>query len=850
MLLSVSIELSAGLTSFNQRFKNAPSLAQSVEAEISSIRDIFVVLNRLIIPTVAQPSRSSLISVQHVLVSLTEAVRLFDELEAELDPLIGIHDFGLMARTQWTWKESRVTKLVNRLQWCKGTLSLQLNILQWLVLQTRSSLKRCLLVGVGVGSDSLLEAQRSREALDERVQARLAYPDDLARRVDVADEALAQHAICAISTDAKTEAGTVDHEQRPDEGAGPEAYTTSRPTSTQVPLRDFEESLMKSWVYRRGRDREEDMSFETFTLKTTAPSVLSQITLSQMSIVSVIALPLCIAELRNGGRYDGSSQDDSIGEPNNEEDAGRTLAPGPVLLRLRMPADSRVSYQRQSNATGFWMADLPSVLERVVAAMEFNTILLLFPLDFKSIPLGYGVRDISTLTLHLHLSPDGQVDKFCVYIHRSTVSSALAYERTRFRGPDYCTKPGFGLGSGEDQFDGRSLRRVTHLITQDICQRLVEGQESLSILYEGIRGFSSTMLRRCMACGEHIGSYLHRPALCSEPRCMEVYLDTNLAFCEKEIQNDRDVMGLLLTTVHAATLREELLDLLPSLLPDFRDISKLTRLLATLTPESQLRFSGNPNHPLEDRLGTELLLAWTYIGYRGFLVSVSSQYKIIPNVHQFLLVDAPPEVEARFIQRDITEIQMDISRPTSGKSLFPDLDVADFTSSRTQQWRVMFHGTTMDRLYSILTQGLQVLSDTPLMQNSAPLGPGIYFAKEPARALLYGSGRYSTHSESSSFRSSGYFKNQKVLLGCELARNALDDSSSGDGEFVVRDPSLVVVRYIFLFPPGAKVPSAQTVVPAMLKVFDNLRSMRARHHLSYDLLRRRLSSRGVDQHSM
>lgn len=65
----------------------------------------------------------------------------------------------------------------------------------------------------------------------------------------------------------------------------------------------FEQLLASSWVYRRNEHRDEDMSFRSSVLRPSASSVLSELSLANISIVSVIALPVEIHELFNSHWY-------------------------------------------------------------------------------------------------------------------------------------------------------------------------------------------------------------------------------------------------------------------------------------------------------------------------------------------------------------------------------------------------------------------------------------------------------------------------------------------------------------------------------------------------------------------
>jgi hypothetical protein len=65
----------------------------------------------------------------------------------------------------------------------------------------------------------------------------------------------------------------------------------------------FEEALLASWVYRRNRDRPESMSVRGSTIRHSAWSALSGISLGQLSAISVINLPVQRSELFNDQWY-------------------------------------------------------------------------------------------------------------------------------------------------------------------------------------------------------------------------------------------------------------------------------------------------------------------------------------------------------------------------------------------------------------------------------------------------------------------------------------------------------------------------------------------------------------------
>ena len=72
------------------------------------------------------------------------------------------------------------------------------------------------------------------------------------------------------------------------------------PPAFLIEPREFEQILYASWVYRRTEHRSEMMSFNTSIARESAWSLLSECSLGDISILSVVALPVYISELSTG----------------------------------------------------------------------------------------------------------------------------------------------------------------------------------------------------------------------------------------------------------------------------------------------------------------------------------------------------------------------------------------------------------------------------------------------------------------------------------------------------------------------------------------------------------------------
>lgn len=129
------IKAGALITSLVQRLLDAPSIAQSVEAEINHF---VVVLSQLqpflsgAINSIARQSRASLIDVQQIQIILTGSVLTVSELQAAVSAICqGSAKIGLRDRVKWLLAESTITQLIQRVRDHKSSLTLILTLLTW-----------------------------------------------------------------------------------------------------------------------------------------------------------------------------------------------------------------------------------------------------------------------------------------------------------------------------------------------------------------------------------------------------------------------------------------------------------------------------------------------------------------------------------------------------------------------------------------------------------------------------------------------------------------------------------------------------------------------------------------------
>lgn len=368
------------------------------------------------------------------------------------------------------------------------------------------------------------------------------------------------------------------------------------------------------------------------------------------------------------------------------------------------------------------IAEMPQDLMDVIDETAEDVVELHFPLSSPTMNtmerLAFGLKGSETLLVHLRVNKKDNVDGYCVHVEDGDTHK----NRCEHNFTD------MNLASSiPDRLDchGRPTR-LTYNVARQLWRQLNASEPSLRELYEGIQQFLHRGASQCMVCARNLDVSLHRPTLCTSDDCELTYRRSPLDVRLEDLRVDNRVADLLLSSVFAAASIKNL-ELLPNKPLPLGDAPKIVELLNSMPTTSALAGADvDQFHPDEQKESlfswlcnsfpgfvpptsssaasspridqpsrnnqTELLLSWLCNSYRGLVVSATDRYKIpnFPNVHQFLLVDAPPEIEAAFGRHK------------------------DFTPRH-----ILFHGTSIDRLYSVLCQGLRVLSG-PTLQVSNP----------------------------------------------------------------------------------------------------------------------------------
>ncbi|KAF5604294.1 Rho guanine nucleotide exchange factor scd1 [Fusarium pseudocircinatum] len=301
-LISITVEAVKFLSPYVSAAKETPQIAAHVYSEVQSTQVILMGLQSLTKDLGSvKIQHAALVGVNQVVAVLTDGVLLYSELHKELQSLWTKDAVGkvpLRGRLQWVWKESTFATLLNRLQSFKSSMTLVLMILQ---------------------SDSGQTAKEHQEQLSNNVKVLLDSNEALSRRLMNVEDALDAQTIISrrmslLSMSASPSQNTIQQST-----AESPVTSISTETSLSISKFDFEDDLESSRVYRRAVRETMDYSFRSSVARSQNWSVFSGLSLGDISIMSVIALPVYQGDITNAEHYDFG-----------EEAVPNTETPGPI----------------------------------------------------------------------------------------------------------------------------------------------------------------------------------------------------------------------------------------------------------------------------------------------------------------------------------------------------------------------------------------------------------------------------------------------------------------------------------------------------------------------------------------
>ncbi|KAJ3456356.1 hypothetical protein MRS44_016379 [Fusarium solani] len=270
------------LSNFVSTAADAPSSAASVlgtveqmKLTLSSVQSLIDSIESL------DPSRKALIQLDHLSIVITHSVLTISELESIVCP-----KDGLMHRLRWAWSEKRVMGLLPRLESQKSSLSLMVAVLQ---------------------SKSELEARTSHTTLLSKVDEVLQQNEALAHRLQrLEGNLLSDSRSVKFFDDASSiiskrlsflSVRSVDSSSSSISSASQKRQSITITSPSIVARNDFELALERSRVYNRTQLNESDVSFTSSTAPSAAWSMLSGLSLNDISIISAFRLPITLDDI-------------------------------------------------------------------------------------------------------------------------------------------------------------------------------------------------------------------------------------------------------------------------------------------------------------------------------------------------------------------------------------------------------------------------------------------------------------------------------------------------------------------------------------------------------------------------
>lgn len=150
-------------------------------------------------------------------------------------------------------------------------------------------------------SDTNIEAHENRERLQELVETVLNENQVLRSKLSLLEDRFDARSTFTRDADESSETATIRHS----DGATP-FRDSARPLNISNRISfAFENILQQSWVYKRNERNDCDQSFITTTTdaRSRTWSIFSGISMANISILSVIAMPITLIDINNGHYY-------------------------------------------------------------------------------------------------------------------------------------------------------------------------------------------------------------------------------------------------------------------------------------------------------------------------------------------------------------------------------------------------------------------------------------------------------------------------------------------------------------------------------------------------------------------
>ncbi|KAI3325682.1 hypothetical protein HD806DRAFT_521201 [Xylariaceae sp. AK1471] len=283
--------------------KNSPTSVRDAQVEVKHVELALRSLRRYLWRLdLVSAHRKELVSIDELIVSLADAMVAMSEFESFLQLLARLKRMQLSI--SWFRYNKRIEEHTAKAQRHKASLTMMLNIFQ---------------------CESDLEASQSQERLQNLVEKILTENNALRTRMGQLEDSFDGRSTFSRHTEGSCTVRRFSKDDDQDDSSSSTSTiqgSMQKTTIVNVERRSFfrfafEPILDQSRVYRRNENNECDRSFISSARQSRSWSVFSGYSLADISVLSVIAMPITVFDISNG-RYYNPIADDRFEQP--EED--------------------------------------------------------------------------------------------------------------------------------------------------------------------------------------------------------------------------------------------------------------------------------------------------------------------------------------------------------------------------------------------------------------------------------------------------------------------------------------------------------------------------------------------------
>ncbi|UPK90479.1 hypothetical protein LCI18_001414 [Fusarium solani-melongenae] len=301
------------LLDFISSVKNSPTTISDAKNEVKHAQSALCSLQRHLNNLASlNPTRAAMIQVDDLRVTLGDAMMAFSDFETlllTLDNIARVKAFIL-----WPKYARDIEEHMAKVQRYQTSLTLMLNILQ---------------------SDAQLEALQSQKRLEALIEGVMQENKTLKQMMNESQDSFdAQSTFTKRQEadrstiwakdndedDTETIRGSVRGRTRESIGSGNQNHVSEKGHQSSVLRLPFERILEQSRVYKRNQRNLYDCSFVSSAERSHTWSVFSGFSLADVSILSVIAMPLTTMDLANREHYQVEAQNEGLTWPPKDFD--------------------------------------------------------------------------------------------------------------------------------------------------------------------------------------------------------------------------------------------------------------------------------------------------------------------------------------------------------------------------------------------------------------------------------------------------------------------------------------------------------------------------------------------------